>query len=213
MVTREVTVWFHHSPPLPASKEKPMQHPYFQSFSSQPWHRNVCCSQPSASISAWCHGRQQVTKTHDLPQRQSTWDCQIQLQTGQPDIRVQLWYKQPSGGVLGEERVQGCLSSASKALNYNSSSIVKIGKNKPNPNLGSVPFNYHRFSKQHMAGQGGKGCMAFSFLKSFFSWNCFSPSVSNISNINSHYIAYSNYLNCLWKLFCRVSGKIFYLER
>lgn len=162
------------------------------------------------SLVSW---RQQVTKTHDLPKRQSSWDCQIQLQTGQADTRVQLWHKQPSGGVLGEKRVQWCLSSASKALNYNSSSIVKIGKNKSNPNLGSAPFNYHRISKQHVAGQGGKGCMAFSFLKSFFSWNCCSPNVSNISNVNSHYIPYTNYLNCLWKLFSRVPGKTFHLKR
>lgn len=36
----------------------------------------------TTSTSAWCQGRQQVTKTHDLPKRQSVWDCQIQLQTG-----------------------------------------------------------------------------------------------------------------------------------
>lgn len=116
------------------------------------------------------------------------WDCQIQLQTGQLDTRVQLWYKQQSGGVLGGEIVEWHLSSASKALNYDASSIVKIGKNKPNPNLGSAPLNYHGTSKQYMAGPGGRGCMVFSFLKNVFSWNCFSPNVSNISNVNNYYI-------------------------
>lgn len=68
------------------------------------------------------------------------------------------------------------LSSASKALNYDASSIVKTGKNKPNPNLGSPPLNYHRTSKQHMAGRGWRRCMAFSSLKKkLFSWNRFPP--------------------------------------
>lgn len=89
---------------------------------------------------------------------------------------------------FGGEIVEWHLSSASKALNYDASSIVKIGKNKPNPNLGSAPLNYHGTSKQHMAGPGGRGCMVFSFLKNVFSWNCFSPNVSNISNVNNYYI-------------------------
>lgn len=34
------------------SRKTPCSTPCFQSFPSQPWHRNVCCSQPSAALSA-----------------------------------------------------------------------------------------------------------------------------------------------------------------
>lgn len=150
----------------------------------------------TTSISAQCHGRQQCHQSHQntrpakkakhvrLPDAAANWTAGHQSAAL---LQATVW------GVWGEI-VEWCLSSASIVLNYNASSIVKIGKN--NPNQRSMPLNYHRTSKQHMAGPGGRSCMAFSFLKNFFSWNCFPPNVSNISNVNNHYITWTAHENC-----------------
>lgn len=170
VVTWEVAVWFYHSSPLLACKEKPRQHPYFQSFPPHPWHRNVRCSQPSAALPASQPGVMGGSKSPKHTTCQKGKACGTARSSCKPDS----WTPECSSGTSNNlvgfwgEIVERCLSSASKALNYDASSIVKTGKNKSNPNVGSAPLNYQRTSKQHMAGPGGRDCMVFSFLKNFF---------------------------------------------
>lgn len=146
VVTWEVIVWFYHSSPFLASKEKPMQHPYFQSFPCQLWHRNVCCSQPLAALPA---PQPSVMGGSKSPKHMTCPKGKV-CGTARSSCKLDSWTPECSSGTsnhlvgLCRQRVQWCLSSASKALNYNSSSIVKIGKNKPNPNLGSAPLNDYR---------------------------------------------------------------------
>lgn len=79
-----MTVWFYHSPSLLASKEKPMQHPCFQSFPSHP-----CQLLPAfgstTSISAQCHGRQQCHQSH-----QNTQPAKKAKHVGLPDAAANL---------------------------------------------------------------------------------------------------------------------------
>lgn len=143
-MTWEVTVWFYHSPALLASKEKPMQHPI-----SSPSHLSHA-TETSAAPSLWQYYQHLSPVSWQAAMSPKHTTCQEgkAFGTARCSYKLDSWTPEWSSGTSnnlvgfwGGEIVEWRLRSASTALNYNASSTVKIGKNKPNPNLGSAPLN------------------------------------------------------------------------